>query len=384
MGSIRGWDVAVASAAAILVALVVANGAEGAELVGAVAVIAAIVLVWVTLGRSATEGSPRAITVSALIIVLSGVGTAISPSMATVQAIAFPLMWVLQRTTRQAVVANVLLAVSVGAGYFFGLGPSWSLLYQALVIETISLAGSFAIGFWITRISEESAERARLIDELRQTQEQLELVSRDAGALGERERLAREIHDTIAQDLAGLVLLAQRTRRELGTGDPTVGETVDLLEDSARKALQETRSLVATTAPVGLTEAGIRPALDRLAERFTRETGVDVTVDGQTGALDRDTEVVLLRCAQEGLANVRKHSGARTARLDLSATDTTVTLVVDDDGAGFDQSLPTTGFGLVGMRDRLALVGGTLEITSSAGAGARLAASLPLAGGATA
>ena len=383
MGTIRGWDIAVVSAAAILVALVVANGAEGWELAGAVAVTLAIVLVWFTLGRSSEEGSPRAITVSALVIVLSGVGTAISPGMATVQAIAFPLMWVLARNTRDAVIANVLLAVSVGTGYFFRLGATPSALYQAVVVETISLAGSFAIGFWITRISVESAERARLIDELRQTQAQLELVSRDAGALGDRERLARELHDTIAQDLAGLVLLAQRTRRELVAGSPTVGETVDLLEDSARKALQETRSLVATSAPVGLTAEGIRPALDRLATRFERETGIGVAVTGHAPALDRDTEVVLVRCAQEGLANVRKHSGAHAVRLTLDSTDGLVTLIVDDDGAGFDPSLPSAGFGLAGMRDRLALVGGTLEITSCAGAGARLAASLPLAAAGT-
>ncbi|GAB3605221.1 sensor histidine kinase [Conyzicola nivalis] len=377
MGNIRGWDIAVVSAAAILFALVLANGAEGGELVGAGAVIVAIIVVWFALGRGSEDGSPRAITVSALIVVLSGVGTAISPSMATAQAIAFPLLWLLAGSTRAAVVANVSLAVSVGTGYFLYLGGTWSALSQAVVIEAISLAGSFAIGFWITRISEESAERARLIDELRETQAQLEAVSRDAGAMGERERLAREIHDTIAQDLTGLVLLAQRTRRELVSGSPTVGETVDLLEDSARTALAETRSLVAASAPVALAEGGIRAALDRLASRFGRETGIVVGVVGETPPLDRDTEVVLLRCAQEGLANVRKHSAASNATLELTVDETSVTLIVRDDGDGFDPALENDGFGLSGMRDRLTLVGGTLAIASSPGVGTSLTATLP-------
>ena len=378
MSGFRGWDIAVVSAAAILVALVLANGAEGAELFGAAAVVVAVVISWFALGRGSDEGSPRALTASALIIVLSGVGTAISPSMATVQAIAFPLMWILQRTTRAAVVANVLLAVSVGTGYFLSLGATPNALSQALVIETVSLAGSFAIGFWITRISVESAGRARLLDELRETQARLEALSHDAGAMGERERLAREIHDTIAQDLTGLVLLAQRTRRELVAGTPTVGETVDLLEESARHALAETRSLVATGAPVGLTGDGIVSALERLAERFSRETGIAVRLTGEVPPLARETEVVLLRCAQEALANVRKHSGAVTATLDLFVRDGSVGIVIGDSGDGFDPGTAREGFGLPGMRARLGLVGGSLNIESSQGEGTRVTASLPL------
>jgi len=374
----RWWDVAVVSAAAILVALLFVNDAEGRELVGALVVVAAIVLVWFVVGRSVDDDGPRATAVAVAIIVLSGVGTAINPSLATVQAIAFPLMWHFHSKTRSAVIANVALALAVGIGYFIAAGANLEAFLEAFVIETISLAGSFAIGFWITRISIESEQRARLLDELRETQSQLEMLSRDAGATSERERLARDIHDTIAQDLTGLVLLAQRTRRELASGSPTVGETVDLLEESARNALAETRSLVATSAPVGLTSDGIVSALERLAERFARETGIAVRVTGDVPALTRETEVVLLRCAQEGLANVRKHSGAVTATLELAAHDGSVGLVIADSGDGFDPRTLHEGFGLSGMRARLDLVGGGLRIDSEPGEGTRLAVSLPL------
>jgi len=379
MGNTRGWSIAVVSAAAILVALLFVNGAEDGELIGGCAAILALLLVWFLVALPAAEGTPRAYAAAAALIVVSGVGTAIHPGMATIQAIVFPLLWRASRSTRDAVALNALLALSVGVGYFLALGATASAFWQALVVEAISLAGSLAIGFWITRISVESAARERLLGELSATQSRLAAVSRDAGVLSERERLAREIHDTIAQDLTGLVLLAQRTRRELLGGSPTVGETIDLLEESARSALAETRSLVAASAPVSLAEGGIAAALDRLGERFGRETGIAVRIDADAALpLDRDTEVVLLRCAQEGLANVRKHSGAATASVSLRLDGAVVTLVVRDDGRGFDAAAPRVGYGLDGLRDRLALGGGSFHIETSPGTGTALTASLPL------
>jgi signal transduction histidine kinase len=385
-----GWDVAVLVAVAVLCVLVVANGVEGAELVGGLAANAALLIVWFALGRRGADSRSGSAAI-ALLILLGGVATAITPSMATMQAILFPVLWQLARTTRGAVVTNMLLAVSVGIGYVVGLGPSLAVVLQATVIETISVIGSLAIGFWISRISIESEERRRLIAELHDTQELLAAASRDAGMLTERERLARELHDTIAQDLTGLVLLVQRTRREVVAADPTVGDTLDLLEDSARAALAETRGLVASSAPVGLSDGGIVAALERLGARMERETGIAVTVsipaggdacggsgaDAPATALDRDEEIVLLRCAQEGLSNVRRHANATAASVVLSVTDTSATVEVRDDGRGFDASLPRTGFGLDGLTDRLALVGGLLEIDSVPGSGTTLTARLP-------
>jgi signal transduction histidine kinase len=384
-----GWDIAVLVAVAVLCVLVVANGVEGPELVGGLAANAALLVVWFTLGRRGADSrSGRAAIV--LLILLGGVATAVTPSLATMQAILFPVLWQLARTTREAVVTNVLLAVSVGIGYVVALGPSMAVVLQATVIETISVIGSLAIGFWISRISIESEERRRLIGELHDTRELLAAASRDAGMLTERERLARELHDTIAQDLTGLVLLVQRTRREVVAADPTVGETLDLLEDSARAALAETRALVASSAPVGLSDGGIASALERLGARMERETGIAVivTVPGagrdtavSRAALDRDEEIVLLRCAQEGLSNVRRHASATAASVALLITDSSATVVVRDDGRGFDAALPRTGFGLDGLADRLALVGGVLEIDSAANRGTTLTARLPRGSG---
>ncbi|RUR01957.1 sensor histidine kinase [Labedella endophytica] len=403
MMNTRGWDVAVLVAAVVLSALLVANRVPGAELVGGLVAVAALVAVWFVVGRRGDE-SPTALTSMVLLIVLGGVATAISPPLATMQAILFPLLWFLSRTTQRAVVGSLLLALSVGIGYVAGLGWSTDFLLEIVVIELISLCGNFAIGFWITRISVESAERRRLLEELGRTQDLLAAASRESGMVSERERLSRELHDTIAQDLTGLVLLTQRVRREVLAGDPMIGETLELLEDSARSTLAETRALVASSAPVALADGGIVAALERLAGRIQRETGIVVTVavvDGAAGAppaaaggagagtrdsvahgsvaggLGRDEEVVLLRCAQEALANVRRHAGATTASVTLRVDEHAATLEVVDDGRGFDANAERTGFGLDGLADRLTLGGGALRITSAPGRGTLLSASLP-------
>lgn len=246
---------------------------------------------------------------------------------------------------------------------------------QALAIEGASLALSIGLGIWITSIADQSHERQRLLDELRAAQEKLSALDRDAGMTSERERLAREIHDTIAQDLTGIVMLSQRAQRELATGGGA-SETLGLLEESARTARAETRALVASSAPVALSTGGIADALRRLGERFERETGVTVTVTVDLGAIDRDSEVVLLRCAQEGLSNVRKHARASAVSRTAWTNAGAVGVRIADDGDGFDPETAGDGFGLAGMRDRLALVGGTLDVSSSP-AGTVLTATLP-------
>ena len=176
-------------------------------------------------------------------------------------------------------------------------------------------------------------------------------------------------------------MTAQRGMRELRDGNTAGAEAqLAILEENARNALAETRALVASGAAVGA-DGGLAIALRRLGERFQRETGIVVSVAAdEHAALDRDGEVVLLRCAQEALANVRKHSGATTASLALVDSDGTVVLTISDDGAGFDPAKDSSGFGLAGMRERLGLVRGTLEVAATPGGGATLVASMPAAG----
>ncbi|HEY8913870.1 sensor histidine kinase [Lacisediminihabitans sp.] len=375
----RWWHALFGATMLVLVALAVTGWAPDAgHRVLALVTIAVMAACYLAFGRLGYDDPRFGLPFTAVMIVGSGVVVACSPNLAVIQAIAFPVVWRMATSVRAAIVANLLLALAVGAGYVSVLGAIADVYVEAFMIEGISIVGSIALGLWISRITSLSRERQLLLDELTATQEQLSALHRDLGVTSERERLAREIHDTIAQSLTGLVMLSQRAQRELAAGNlsPLAGQ-LGALEETAREGLIEARSLVASTAPVEL-GGGIAPALERLAARFGRETGVTVTVDAEGRTeLDRDTEVVLLRSAQEALANVRKHSGARSATLGLGAADGTVVLTVRDDGTGFDPSAPTTGFGLPGMRDRLALVNGALQVTSAPGEGTTLRVSLP-------
>jgi signal transduction histidine kinase len=379
MAQSRWWTIAVIAAGIVLSALVILERVSPVRTIGAIATTTAIVVIWLVLGKRALVNSRYGVAVSIAFGLLASASAGFESSMATIQCVIYPVIWAVLVRTRTAVIANVCVAVGMGIGMFIGLDATTEALVIASTIEGLSLIFSLALGLWITSIADKSEERRTLIDQLEAAQAQLAALSRDSGASEERERLAREIHDTIAQDLTGLVLTAQRGRRELAAGNAAAAEKqLAILEENARNALTETRALVASGAAVGVEGGGLAIALRRLAERFERETGIVVTVSAdETAALDRDAEVVLLRCAQEALANVRKHSTAGTVTLTLEVRDGQLSLRITDDGGGFDPAKPSSGFGISGLRERLALVRGTLDILAGPGGGTTLVATLP-------
>lgn len=353
----RWWHLAVLGMAVALV--VTAIGQPAATFWAVVGITAGFVASWFLVGRHSPD-SPRAATAFIILILLVGAaGTAVHPVYAIIQFIGYPLMWTLPRTLRGAIAANAALALSIGCGFLISNGTAPDALAETAFTVTFSLVFSTAFGLWFYRTAIESEERKALLDELTTAQNELATLSREAGITAERERLAREIHDTIAQDLTGMVMIAERARNE--TDAAARAEQLTQLEAAAREALTETRALVAASAPSSL-DNGLAAALDRLAARFTRDTGITVSTEAYTDGLDRDSQVVLLRCTQEGLANIRKHSGATSAHVLLDGR----TLTIRDNGHGFDPDAPAVGVGLAGMRDRLALVGGSLEIASDA------------------
>ncbi|CAO1649642.1 sensor histidine kinase [Salinibacterium sp. NYA9b] len=379
MGFARWMSIAVIVTTAVMAVLIVGSSGYGpGSRLGAAVALAAFALAWFTLGIRARDNSIIAVIYVGVLVVTVGAAVAFMPVMATLQSLAYPLVWVLAERTRNAIIGNVALALSVGVGFLINMGLSADALLYSSTIVALSLIFSLALGLWITQISTLSDQRHDLVLELHSTRDELAAISRDAGVSSERERLAREIHDTIAQDLTGLVLVAQRARRELDNNHPAAAaEQLELIEDSARAALAEARALVTASAPVGLTGDGITSALTRLAERYSRETQLTVTVDAEhLPAIARETEVVVLRCAQEALANVRKHAEATRATITVSADDVGLTISVADDGVGFDPTTAHPGFGLEGMSERLALVNGRLDVDSSA-AGTTVRATIP-------
>lgn len=379
MGYARWMSIAVVGTVAVMALLLTVSGASPTHQAGAGGALAVLVLAWFTIGIRADGNTVAAVIFIGVLAVAVSVGVAYLPIMATLQAIAYPLVWTLLNRTRNAIIGNIVVALAVGIGFITYLGVSPEAIAETIASVGLSLLFSLAFGLWITQISRLSEQRHLLVTQLHATRDELAAVSRDAGVSSERERLAREIHDTIAQDLTGLVLVAQRARRELVTNNTAAtAEQLELIEQSARAALAETRALVASSAPVGLTSEGISAALERLAERYSRETQVLVTVNAtELPTIARETEVVVLRCAQEALANVRKHAKASRATIEILALGGDVSLSITDDGIGFDTVSAHTGFGLDGMSERLALVHGKLDVHSSE-AGTTVRATIPL------
>ncbi|WP_448808578.1 sensor histidine kinase [Agromyces bauzanensis] len=387
MQNVRWWDAAAAGVALVTGGVLAIDPPYGPDDFGAWASIAAMLVLYALLGRRLVrqQRTPLDLVHAALLGAVVGAGISFEPFLSFLQAFAYPLVWVAAARLRTAIASNVFIGVGVFIGYYAWTGFDNALL--AAGVAALSFIFSMALGLWVARIAEFGEERARLLAELEAAQDELAAMHRDAGVTSERERLAREIHDTLAQSLTGLVLLAQRAGREIEATDvagttgapsamPPAAGTVALIEQTAREALGEARALVAANAPVRV-ESDLPDALTRLAERFTRETGVRVTADVDEVQLGRDLEVVLLRCAQEGLANVRKHAHATSAVVRVVARDDAVELTVADDGVGVAGASESSGFGVSGMRERLALVGGRLTLESGAGGGSVLRATVP-------
>jgi len=352
------------------------------HLVGAWLTLAAIGACYVAFGRRAMRHESLALPFVIVLIVGCGVATAFSPTLATLQALAIPYLWCLTPRRNRAIALNVALVVSVAIGFLFSLGFTIDTVVQAVITESLSLAFSIVFALWISTIAASADERGRLLHELTEAQAALAAGHRQAGIASERERLAREIHDTIAQSLTSLVMLAQRTRGELNemaVDTTAAGETVDLIESTARDALTDARSLVAALAPLSVDGSTLAEVMGRLAARFDRETGVHVTADVTAAGVPRELEVVLLRCAQEGLANVRKHAHASTAHVAVARHGDDIRLEVRDDGLGIADisRAPDSGFGLNGMRERVGLVGGELAVSGKPGVGTTLIVTIP-------
>lgn len=381
----RWWDVAFVGVPTLAAGVVLVGGTEPNDLLSVAALVGMIAL-WGLFRLLRHRSSSAELVIHVALPVLSLIAIAGSPNAGTIQALVFPFIWTVASTYRFAILNNLAFGVAsffafvVGLGTATGRGADSSVLVSAAGIAGFSLVFSVAFGTWIARISMWGTERARLLADLTAAQDDLAAAHRGAGERLERERISRELHDTLTQSLTGLVMLSQRATRLAEADAPDLAALrtqLALVDDVAREALGEARAVVASSASLQV-DRGLASALSLLAERVTRETGIRVssTVAGSTS---RELEVVLLRCAQEALANVRKHSGATSARVEVAPRGTGLVLSVTDDGTGFDRpdEAASRGFGLTGMGERLALVGGGLEISSTPTGGARLVVTIP-------
>lgn len=281
----------------------------------------------------------------------------------------------------------VVLAVAIAAPVVHNGTTSYANVFGPVI------GGVFALGIsrGYLELVRDGRERSHLIsslvaahDELAGIQDELARAQRDAGAVAERTRLSRDIHDTIAQSLTSIGMIA-------ATVTPPDSEQSSRafaqIGDLAREGLADARRIVNALMPAELESSALAAALQRMLDRLTAETGVrsELHVDDSVPALPVSVEVALLRTTQSALANVRAHAMATRVVVSLVDAGDCVRLDIVDDGVGFDvvrwERAPVTsggGYGLRSMRERLRELGGGLDVESAAGAGAALSASVPL------
>ena len=235
-------------------------------------------------------------------------------------------------------------------------------------------------------IARRSAKQQRLIAELETTRAELAAAEREAGTLAERHRLARDIHDTLAQGFTSIVMLLEAAEAELENRSTKAKQHIDQARMTARDSLTEARSLVWALRSERLLGNTVDDAIESLVDEFRAQTSHEAEFAriGKPRPMPPDSEECLLRVAQEALANVRKHAAASHVEVTLSYLDDQVVLELRDDGIGFEPaSLAGTegfrsGVGLQAMAERVEELGGTRRIESGRGEGTAIVVELPL------
>ena len=287
-------------------------------------------------------------------------------------------------------------AVTAGVAQANGvLDGTWIGAAEVAAILLVNVAGMCGLA-WAGRLGEKHfAEREAALAEAHEANQRLSAAlaenaalqqrlvdqARAAGVVHERQRLAREIHDTLAQGLAGIITQLQAAAH-VADEPARWRRHHDAATTLARESLTEARRSVAELRPEPLETGRLADALTQVAATWSTRHGVDarVTVTGDARTLRPEAEVALLRTAQEALANVAKHADAGRVGLTLSYMDHQVALDIRDDGRGFDPGRTVRsdgGFGLVAMRQRVEGLSGTLQIESEPGGGTGISACLP-------
>ncbi len=285
-------------------------------------------------------------------------------------------------------VALSSLIVNMRIVYPHGGTESWITYLVIVAIQTAAVGIGTLGGERLTELSE---QRRVAVRELRMASEENELLqdqlveqAREAGIDEERRRMAREIHDTIAQGLTGVITQLEAAGQV--KDDPAaLQRRIDNAIQLARESLSEARRAMSDLLPAPLEEGGLASALKEVTERWSSLSHVpaELTTTGTVRRLHPEVEVTVLRVTQEALANVAKHARASRVGVTLSYMGDTVSVDVRDNGVGIDHAAtvnggsPDSSFGLTAMRQRVEGLSGTLEVESEKGGGTAVSALLP-------
>ena len=284
---------------------------------------------------------------------------------------------------RYGVIAVLILTGSIIYEQLADAGATFSLTNPTIWVFLFTALGAIILGVWITAIIGQSTRRRQLIERLEATQAELAAAERRAGILEERQRLARDIHDTLAQGFTSIVMHLEAADQALPDDLDTLQKHLDRARGTARTSLEQARRVVHALRPHSLDQRSLPDAIERTAVRWQEETGIPLTTTttGDPIPLHPDIEVTLLRATQEALANIRKHAQATAVQLTLSYIDDVVVLDVQDNGvafAGAAASPLSGGYGLQAMRERAEQCGGSVTVESEPGEGTTVVVSIPI------
>jgi signal transduction histidine kinase len=366
--------------AAACVGVVMLNHRFPGNVPVAVAALVGMALCVLVFGRRIIRAGEPSWRTAVFLVAVTGLWVvAMSASSVAVAAIPaiYPLVFATVSLPAALVVTTAVNLTPLTFALLFP-GPSWPNLPLAVSFTLIGLIVAPVIGTVIITSITQRKRLAALVAELAATRAESARLSREAGAAAERERLAREIHDTLAQGFTSIVALAQAVEPELDNDTAAAKRHVELIRSTARENLAEARAMVAELTPAALDEGSLPAVIGRQCERLSAETGVAVNMrsDDELPLLGMATDVVLLRAAQEAFANIRRHAQASRVSVELSRSDGSVRLSVADNGIGLGDE-HTEGFGLRGMRTRAAQVGGIMSVTPTPGGGTTVKVEVP-------
>ena len=312
---------------------------------------------------------------SLVVVVLWAVLTMIAPSFAWCSVpIAFAVLQMLPFRWAAAVVAGMMLTITIG----------W--LRVGTALDPTLIAGPIGIGlvtvFAYRALERESAARAKAVQDLLQAQEDLAAAERRTGAVAERARLSRDIHDSIGQDLSSINLFLQAAEQSWGT--EAARERVHTAASTSRSALDTVRRVVRDLAEESLsavTPGALRSQLEAVLTQPCAGTELGLRFEGEPVALPAQLADAVLYTVRGALANVRDHAAAQRAMVTLTFEAEALLLDIRDDGRGFNpqpKARPSLrGHGLPGLRQRVAGLGGSFTVESSPGEGTSLSVVFP-------
>ena len=372
--TVVGWHALFGLMVAVTAAFLTINGHAWPGLL----LLAILVVGYVVLGGPGAWAEDwRRYAYIVLAIVVLALLTWIDPASLVLLFALYPQCFLLL-DRRQSIVAVVAMTIVWNVELIAMDG--WSL--ESWGVHSVTSIGNIVfalvIGLFIDGLVRESRQRKALLAELHEAQAELAAAEREAGALAERERIARDIHDTLAQGFTSIVMLSQAAEAAAGGGDgDAVTARLREIQRTARENLAEARALVGAMSPPALDGAALPDAIGRLTSRTDLGVPVDLRVEGEPRPLSSTSEVAALRATQEALSNAARHSGAQHVEVVLGYDEDGATITITDDGTGFDPAAPPTGYGLTGLVARVEEVGGIAAVESAPGQGTRVRVRVP-------